>query len=268
MPGQPGLAGDAPAICQALPGLLARAEADLKRCQAGLEQARAEIVALAGGSRQHSGELVRLDGVQAVRDRLRRLSGAARAEVCSLSLGSEGQADPMSPSKPVSQELLERRVTVRSVYQDSYRHDPAAAAHATWMAEHGAHLRIVPVVPMPLVLVDRAVAIVPVSAAEPHADALEIRNLSIVATAAAMFEQVWQAATPLGQSPPAGDHGLRPLEQQILLMLSDGATDELIARKVGVSVRTIRRTIADLTERLRASSRFQAGVNAGRAGWV
>lgn len=268
MLGQLGLAEDAPAIYQALPGLLARAEADLKRCQAGLEQARAEVVALTSGSEQHSTELVMLDGVQAVRDRLRRLSGAAHTEVCWFSRGGDDQADALTQSKPLSRELLKRRVTVRSVYQDSDRRDPATAAYASWLTEQGAHLRIVPVVPMQLVLVDRVVAIVPVSATEPHVDALEIRNQSVVATIAALFEQVWQAATPLGQSPPVRDQGLKPLEQQILLMLSDGATDEMIARKVGVSVRTIRRTIADLTERLRASSRFQAGVNAGRAGWL
>ncbi|WP_234373185.1 LuxR C-terminal-related transcriptional regulator [Streptomyces sp. H-KF8] len=51
-------------------------------------------------------------------------------------------------------------------------------------------------------------------------------------------------------------------------MLGDGLTDEGISRKMGVSIRTVRRTMADLMRRLNAQSRFQAGTEAVRRGWI
>jgi DNA-binding NarL/FixJ family response regulator len=46
--------------------------------------------------------------------------------------------------------------------------------------------------------------------------------------------------------------------------MAKGYTDEVLARKLGMSVRTCRRHIASLMRRLDAVSRFQAGVRAGR----
>jgi DNA-binding NarL/FixJ family response regulator len=85
----------------------------------------------------------------------------------------------------------------------------------------------------------------------------------------ALFDQVWFTATPLGDETRNPDGiGLRAAERQILRMLAEGLTDEMISRRIGVSVRTVRRTIAELSERLKAGSRFQAGVLAQRAGWL
>ena len=53
-----------------------------------------------------------------------------------------------------------------------------------------------------------------------------------------------------------------------LLQLTEGAKDEQIARTLGISLRTVRRRIADLLSELGADSRFQAGVEAVRRGWL
>jgi DNA-binding NarL/FixJ family response regulator len=54
----------------------------------------------------------------------------------------------------------------------------------------------------------------------------------------------------------------------LLRQLSRGAKDEQIARSLGVSLRTVRRRMADLFEELGVESRFQAGVEAVRRGWI
>jgi len=45
-------------------------------------------------------------------------------------------------------------------------------------------------------------------------------------------------------------------------------TDEMVARKLGVSVRTVRRMASELMAELGARSRFQAGVRASERGWL
>lgn len=55
-------------------------------------------------------------------------------------------------------------------------------------------------------------------------------------------------------------HPLHPLHA--------GLTDETIARQLGLGERTLRRRITGLTTRLGATSRFQAGAQAARRGWL
>ncbi|MDQ2757215.1 MAG: LuxR C-terminal-related transcriptional regulator [Actinomycetota bacterium] len=50
--------------------------------------------------------------------------------------------------------------------------------------------------------------------------------------------------------------------------MSAGVADASIARQTGVSQRTVERRIRSLMERLGAGTRFQAGVQAVRRGWL
>ena len=163
---------------------------------------------------------------------------------------------------------MARGVQLRCVYQDAFRNDADTIAYAEWLTELGGDVRTVPSVPMQLVVVDREVAILPTNPADSRAGAIEVRNLGMIAVVCALFENVWIAATPLGTARTVDCQGLSPLEREVLKFLSEGHTDESLARRLGVSVRTVRRTIADLTERLGATSRFQAGVNAAQRGWI
>ena len=50
--------------------------------------------------------------------------------------------------------------------------------------------------------------------------------------------------------------------------MASGATDDAISRRLGLSRRTVVRRAARLLERLGASTRFQAGVQAAHRGWL
>jgi len=54
----------------------------------------------------------------------------------------------------------------------------------------------------------------------------------------------------------------------LLTLLASGRTDEAAARQIGVSVRHLRRRVARLMDLLGASSRFEAGAEAARRGWI
>ena len=54
----------------------------------------------------------------------------------------------------------------------------------------------------------------------------------------------------------------------LLDQLAGGAKDEQIARALGLSLRTVRRRVAEILDELGADSRFQAGVEAVRRGWI
>jgi DNA-binding CsgD family transcriptional regulator len=58
------------------------------------------------------------------------------------------------------------------------------------------------------------------------------------------------------------------LKSQIIMLLAEGAKDEAVARRLGISLRTCRRHVADILDQLESSSRFQAGVRAALLGLV
>lgn len=61
---------------------------------------------------------------------------------------------------------------------------------------------------------------------------------------------------------------LTPEEKRILELLATGLPDATIARRLGISSRTLDRRLRSLLDRLNAANRFQAGVLATQRGWL
>ncbi|GAA3528652.1 helix-turn-helix domain-containing protein [Nonomuraea rosea] len=77
-----------------------------------------------------------------------------------------------------------------------------------------------------------------------------------------LFDELWGRAVPL----PWGRRGGGMVK--VLRLAAQGMCDESIARQLGVSVRTVRARFADAMAELGAQSRFHAGVEAARRGWL
>jgi DNA-binding NarL/FixJ family response regulator len=59
-----------------------------------------------------------------------------------------------------------------------------------------------------------------------------------------------------------------PDQGELITFLAQGLTDEAIGKRLGISSRTVRRRVAEITALLGARSRFQAGARAAEAGWL
>ncbi|MFI7609496.1 LuxR family transcriptional regulator [Micromonospora sp. NPDC049366] len=250
--------------------LLAKAEADLVTRQGQLEAARAAIASLAAvhdASRERD-EIVRLDGPTAVQERLTELSASVVSECLVLRTDLGLNPEALQFDRHLKERALARGVALREICPDSARHRPHMQAYAKWLATNGVSARTVPDVPIRLLVADRSVALVPADVEHPGRGALEIRSAGAVAALRLLFEQVWNSGTPFGQRPEAGDGGLTPQIRALLHLFDAGHTDESAGRKLGFSARTVRRVVAELTDRLGVSSRFQAGAEAVRQGWI
>ena len=255
-----------------LASLLARREAELGRRQQQIEATRAAVAALTteyGNGHGYAPEVIdRLEGLDQVRSRLEELASTARRECLSFLPGGARKPDAMEAGAPLNQQMVENGVSVRDVYQDSFRNDPATLRHVQWLTSLGVQARTVPSLPMLMVVFDRKVALVPLDPDDGRRGALEIRSPGAVAVMCALFEQVWSVGVPLGEQLPRDSQGLTPQERELLRLLASGHTDEVASRKLGVSLRTVRRMASELMARLEARSRFEAGVRAVRNGWL
>ena len=101
-----------------------------------------------------------------------------------------------------------------------------------------------------------------------HQQQQSARQHALIGSLTLLFENLWEKAMAVpGMDGQRYDVGAS--DQRLLLgQLAGGAKDEQIARALGLSVRTVRRRVAELLEELGADSRFQAGVEAVRRGWI
>lgn len=133
-------------------------------------------------------------------------------------------------------------------------------------ARSGEQIRVVPEVPTRLLVIGSELVVVPEpfgSAEEPR---LIVRQRAVVQGFSMLFELMWERASAV---PDLETGEPRPdLRRLLLQQLAAGAKDEQIARTLGISLRTVRRRIASLLIELGVDSRFQAGVEAARHGWL
>jgi DNA-binding NarL/FixJ family response regulator len=80
-----------------------------------------------------------------------------------------------------------------------------------------------------------------------------------------LFERIWTHAVAVSH---ADVDTVNAERKQLIELLQFGQTDEYVARHLGVSLRTVRRRVADLLKELGAATRFQAGMEAVRRGWA
>ena len=135
-------------------------------------------------------------------------------------------------------------------------------------ARAGEHVRILAEVPCRVAVLGDGAALLPQEMGTGPGRVLVIRQQAMVEALRLLFASLWDRAMPVPglDGRGAGDGGE---DRQLLLdQLARGAKDEQIARVLGLSLRTVRRRVADVMEELGADSRFQAGVEAVRRGWV
>jgi DNA-binding CsgD family transcriptional regulator len=254
--------------------LLSAEESEIQRRQATHHQIRREMLALlptyfeARQVRRQAEAIDVVEDVAMVRHLLADQSRRCAREVHIAHPGSGMGDEGLSRSLSLDLMMLERGVTVRSVLQHSTRQHPPTQRYVSAVAAGGALVRTSPIVPRRLIVFDREVAFLPPADGDPKGGAVLVREPAVVSHLLDSFDLLWNSGRPfpVTAADHAGDEALEELTQSILMQMAAGAKDEVIARRLGISVRTCRRYIATLTNDLGAQSRFQAGVLALQRG--
>ncbi|MFJ4095596.1 LuxR family transcriptional regulator [Kitasatospora sp. NPDC089913] len=215
----------------------------------------------------HNDNLVEVVTGDAVGPRLRQAWASAREQIRQL------ESPPYFPQGEAVEDALAtlaRGVTQRVVYSKASLEMPGRLESAIEpCVEAGELARVAPTVPVKLVIIDEAYALVSLSIRETdvHNTMLVVQPCGLLSALLALFEQTWQQALPFhGRATrPAG---LLPADRRLLRLLAGGASDEVIARELGISRRTFFRRLQTLMARLGAENRFQMALQAQRSGWL
>ncbi|MFD8200512.1 DNA-binding response regulator [Streptomyces sp. NPDC059701] len=150
---------------------------------------------------------------------------------------------------------------------------PVALAHE----EDRAHLRLVQSkgalvrisgsqLPHETILIDRRVMILAGRETPTGREYTVTTSPILVDGVHSLFRAIWDSAFDLDTYLRSDIPHLDADGRLILNALGSGLTDESAAQRLGVSLRTYRRRVAELMAKLEANSRFQAGLRAGESG--
>lgn len=176
---------------------------------------------------------------------------------------------------PLEAVSLDRGVSWRAIYAASSFEIGGIWEEVEELARQGEQSRVVPDLPLKLAIADRSIAILSLTHEAGHIETLVTESQPLVAALCDLFEFYWERALRIpadrtldvSESNPAGRPPTHE-EQALLALIGAGLKDDVIARQLGMSPRTLRRRSQDLMTELGADNRFQAGVEAARRGWV
>jgi DNA-binding CsgD family transcriptional regulator/sugar-specific transcriptional regulator TrmB len=207
-------------------------------------------------------------GVESVQNRIRELASEATSECLTFNPGGAQSRASLEASKPLDRQTLDRGVRMRTVYLDSVRNDSVTTEYAEWLTNLGGEVRTVPSLPVRMLIFDRKTVIVPADPQNTRKGAVQLTEPGVVVGLSGLFDQIWESAAPLGTDQDRDDRGLTRQEKELLRLLGSGLTDEAASRQLGLSLRTVRRMMAELMKRLGAGSRFEAGLRAAQREWI
>ncbi len=180
--------------------------------------------------------------------------------------------------------LFQSGVTRHALYARGALDAPGALERITAFTDAGGEARTGSV-PADLAILDRQVALVPLLSGESDGEGdgpvpgrersfLLVRRCGLLDVLVALFDLLWLRAAPLRTRPgipaPRGEGGeaLSALDAQLLSLLLAGLTDHVIARQLGLSLRTVQRRVRDLMTLAGVDTRVQLGWQAARRGWL
>lgn len=208
-----------------------------------------------------------------VRRAFQEVLSTARSTVRSLDRAPYSSAETALPD--LQRAKMASGVVFSTVYDPEIFEGDDLLRGLQMLAAAGERMRVLRGVPFKLVSADADCALVTFEAYDGSGrGSLMVRRSPLLSGLIELFETLWRLAVPLPRSGSdlsavrAAETEPTERDHQILVLLAGGATDETIARQLMLSTRTVERRVRSLLDRLGAETRFQAGVQAARRGWL
>ncbi|MFJ1594275.1 LuxR C-terminal-related transcriptional regulator [Kitasatospora albolonga] len=201
-----------------------------------------------------------LEGIPAIQSAIDEATTTATDEVLTAQPGSDRPSSSLQAALSNAQTALRRGARIRHIYQHPARYSSAIRDYLAQVPAQHLQVRTTELTVERLIIIDRAVAFIPASA--DRRTALRIRHPALVSYLIQVYEVLWAQAVPLAENHQAAalDTPVTAVQLSIARLLTEGHVDDVVARKLGISVRTCRSHIAKLMQTLGATSRTHLGA--------
>lgn len=199
-------------------------------------------------------------------------SGAELSVLCARadSVRTRAFLDPGGDHDTLATDSTGHPLPMISVYDSALLEAPGVIEVLRRRQRAGEQVRLIRAVPYSTVVVDERTAVLDVSNIDVRGvGSAVVDGGPLVVALARYVRRLYDAALPM---PDPRDDGATPLEgltdrdRLMLTLLAAGTSDALVARQLGLSVRTVERRVRHVMHLLGTSSRLQTGVEAARRG--
>jgi sugar-specific transcriptional regulator TrmB/DNA-binding CsgD family transcriptional regulator len=253
--------------------LLDQRDSEIRRTQNELAQARHaadQLIEVVDDLDKHRrASLEQIHGRDQVGDRIAELLRGANREVLTM-LTRLPTPETLDHARQGDEALLERGVQTRLIVLAGHiRRSRPYVEHLEHLITHGARVRVATTLPSRVIVVDREVAVVPSDPSDTGAGATVVHQRALVQLTLDAFESAWAQGNALNTATKRPEVWQpSELEREVIRLLGEGNKDEAIARRVGMSLRSVRRIVAQISMQLGVESRFALGVACSAQGWV
>ncbi|MFI9158203.1 helix-turn-helix transcriptional regulator [Kitasatospora aureofaciens] len=158
-------------------------------------------------------------------------------------------------------------VAMRTLYQHTTRFDEATKNYVRMVTDHGVQVRTLAEFFDRLIVIDRSTAFI--SANDDRTVASMITEPSVVRFLSDVFERSWDRAEPFPFVPihaaQAAPEVVPAIRESIRRLLVEGHSDKVIARRLGISERSLQAHVAAIKDGLGAKNRLHLGYLLGRS---
>ncbi|WP_251071406.1 hypothetical protein [Streptomyces sp. ISL-43] len=255
--------------------LVAPAENEIRELQQSVSEVRTDMLALLPAyfeSRRRRNEAEAFDvipDIKALQAMLDDYGSRCRFEILTAQPGGPRSPEMLEQALPQSLGRLEKGLRLKQLYQHTVRSDLATTSYVRSVTTAGAEVRTTDQMVDRMVIYDREIVFLP----EQHVQgrvpgAVVVREPTLVAFLCKVYDHLWAGAAPfipgLEELTAINDE----LKLSIVKLMAEGHKDELVARRLGMSVRTARRHISQIMAEVESTSRFQAGFNVAMSGML
>ncbi len=252
----------------ALKALIHRHQESLQQAEAAIEVLQEQTAAQRRDEGEQIVELV--TNLEASRQTFNQMLRSAQHEIIALMrppifVTKMNEKKEREEDKWIQRETQAKGVRYRSIANAEFLALPGAIQGALEDMKAGEEVRVVSHLPFKMVLADRRVAFIPLHLDRPNSVVLLVRSSALVDALYALFEVLWDRASPLSFTPSgepeiaASDSRLPEDAQALFSLLAAGLNDKKIAHELGLSLRTHYRRINEQMENMGAQTRFQFG---------
>ena len=251
----------------ALSGLISQKEAELREVRTH-EARLSQLFERSVAQRDPDSLIELLHGRDVILEREKQFERAAKREIKALDMPPYHDAG-IEPNQG-ELDFLARGGRVRAIYATEGLTEARLPLFESWV-QAGEEARTMSTLPMKIVIFDDERAFMPLrprGQETPSPTFVIVRPSAILSGLVAMFEMLWDRAVPVGLQRPVADakNGLDETDSQLIGYLTAGVSDEVAARRLGISPRTVQRRLTALMDRYHCSSRFQLALAMARDG--
>ncbi|MFF8769878.1 helix-turn-helix domain-containing protein [Kitasatospora sp. NPDC015120] len=210
------------------------------------------------------GSIEYVQGRGTINQLLETLLENASREMLTAQPGGGRAADALRIAIDRDMRFVQRGGTIRTIYQPGARYSNPTVDYVREITQAGCQVRTLDEAFAKLIVLDRKVAVVTVGGEENRDRAAFIRDEAVISYIVHVFSSQWERAIPFSGSHEIPRQVVSSMRQQIIRMMLQGAGHRTIARRLGLSERTLARHIAELREEHEVETLFQLGWKLAR----